>query len=83
MNARQFARAQQKPLGPIRKLIRAVLHAIGVPVTPSQIEEAALLLYRPMLRARDQNYLAVVRYLRDEAPEILVRRCRATTRRWC
>jgi hypothetical protein len=72
VNARQFARAQSKPLGPIRKLIRTVLHAIGVPITPLQIDEAAMMLYRPILRARDENYLAGLRYLWDEAPELAV-----------
>ena len=72
MNARQFARAQSKPLGPIRKLVRAVLHMIGIPITPLQVEETAHLLYRPILRAREENYFAAVRYLREEVPEIIV-----------
>ncbi|MET0992958.1 MAG: hypothetical protein ABWY20_02285 [Mycobacterium sp.] len=71
MNARQFARAQSKPLGPIRKLIRAVLHLIGIPITPLQVDQTAGLLYRPVLRARDENYLAGLLYLRDLAPEIV------------
>jgi hypothetical protein len=71
MNARQFARAQQKPLGPIRKLIRAVLHLLGVPITTGQVEETAQLLYRPIVRAREQNYLAAVTYLQKAAPEIV------------
>ena len=79
MNARQFARAQSKPLGPVRKLIRAVLHLIGVPITPLQVDEAAVLLYRPILKARDENYLAGLKYLRDEAPEVVAPLPRAYT----
>jgi hypothetical protein len=71
MNARQFARAQSKPLGRIRKLIRAVLHLIGVPITPLQVDDVAMRLYRPILAARDENYLAGLKYLHDVAPEIL------------
>lgn len=69
MNARQYARAQQRPLGPLRKLIRAILHALGVPVTPYQVNEIAIRLYRPTLAARDVNYAAALAYLRTlEAP---------------
>jgi hypothetical protein len=65
VNARQYARAQQRGLGPLRKLIRAVLHAIGVPITPFQINETALRLYRPTLDARELNYATAVKYLTD------------------
>jgi hypothetical protein len=58
-------------MGPIKKLIRAVLHMIGVPTDEEQATAAALLLYHPVLLARDQNYLAVRRYLLDAAPEII------------
>ena len=74
MNAKQFSRAQQKPLGPLRKLIRAVLHAIGIPITPLQIDQTAQMLYRPVLAARNENYVAGLRYLADLElpPEIVV-----------
>jgi hypothetical protein len=65
VNIRQYARLKQKPVGSLRKLIRAVLHAIGVPVTPFQVNETALRLYRPVLTARDHNQAAAVRYLTD------------------
>jgi hypothetical protein len=63
VNVREFARLQARPLGPLRKLIRAVLHALGVPITPFQINETAIRLFRPTLDARDYNYAAAVRYL--------------------
>ena len=56
---------QRRAANPIVRLIRAVLHALGVPLTDPQVEEVALRLYRPVLRARDQTYLATVKYLRD------------------
>jgi hypothetical protein len=65
VNVRQYARAQQRPIGPLRKLIRAVLHAFGVPVTPFQTSEVALRLYRPVLSARDVNYRLAIEYLDD------------------
>jgi hypothetical protein len=65
VNVRQYARAQQRPIGPLRKLIRAVLHALGVPVTPFQTTEVALRLYRPVLGARDVNYGLALDYLDD------------------
>jgi hypothetical protein len=76
MNVRQFAQAQQRPLGPLHKLIRAVLHAIGVPVNDDHVNEVAILLYRPMLHARDLNYTAALRYLHDLDPEIIAPRPR-------
>jgi hypothetical protein len=74
VNVRQYARAQQRPLGLLRKLIRAILHALGVPITPFQVSETALRLYRPVLDARTRNYLAAERYLTDLRlpPEIVV-----------
>jgi hypothetical protein len=65
VNVRQYARLKQRPIGPLRKLIRAVLHALGVPVTPFQVNEVALRLYRPTINARTHNYAAAVRYLID------------------
>jgi hypothetical protein len=72
MNARQFALRQQRPLGPLRKLIRAVLHAFGVPITPLQIDQTAQMLYRPILTARNENYSVGLRYLVDLEPSGIV-----------
>ena len=65
MNTREYARLQQKPLPPLRKLIRAVLHSLGVPVTPEQTNEVALRLWRPTVVARRANYHTSVRYIAD------------------
>jgi hypothetical protein len=65
VNIGQYARAQARPLGPLRKLVRALLHTFGVPITPFQISEVALRLYRPVLNARASNYAIATRYLDD------------------
>lgn len=65
MNTREYARLQQRPLPPLRKLIRRVLHLIGVPLSEKQTEDAALLLWRPIIAARTQNHLSAVRYIRE------------------
>jgi hypothetical protein len=49
----------------MRKLIRAVLHALGLPVTPQQQYETAVRIHRPMLTARYENYRAGQAYLVD------------------
>lgn len=78
MNTREYARAQQRPLGPLRKLIRAILHSLGVPVTPLQVEEVAIRLYRPVLAARDANYGVALAYLATQnlPPTLMVPRPR-------
>lgn len=68
MNMREYARAQQRPVRPLQKLVRAVLHALGVPVTPVQVHDVAIRLYRPTLDARDYNYRAAVAYLQPQLP---------------
>jgi hypothetical protein len=72
VNVREYAQAQQRPLGPLHKLIRAVLHALGVPVTDDHVNEVAIRLYRPLLHARDLNYAAALTYLRDLDPDLVV-----------
>lgn len=66
MNVREYALLKQRPVSPLRKLIRAVLHALGVPVTPYQFEQTALRLYRPVVIARGRNHAAAMRYLLDQ-----------------
>lgn len=63
MNARQYAQAQSRPVTRLQKLIRAVLYALGVPITAGQVNETAIRLYRPVLSARDVNYAAALTYL--------------------
>ena len=65
MNVNEYARLQRRAANPIIKLIRAILHALGVPLTDSQVDEFAIRLYRPVLRARDLTYTATLAYLRD------------------
>lgn len=73
MNIQQYARAKQKPVGPLRKLVRAVLYALGVPVTPFQVNETALRLYRPVVTARDFNHRVATKYLTDlKVPQFVV-----------
>lgn len=66
MNARQYARLQQRPLTPLRKLVRAVLHAFGVPINNAQVADVAMRLYRPILGARDTNYRIAQAYLASQ-----------------
>jgi len=71
VNVREYAKAQQRPLGPLHTLIRAVLHALGVPVTDDHVNEVTIRLYRPTLHARDLNYAAALAYLRDLDPNLV------------
>lgn len=66
MNAKQFRRLQDRALRPIRKLVRALFYAKAVPVTQPQIFDMSLSLYRPLLTARDRNYVAGLAYLQSQ-----------------
>ena len=77
MNTREYSRLQQKPLPPLKKLVRAVLHSLGVPVTPEQVNEVALRLWRPTVSARRVNYGASMRYLADAGMPVNVPAARA------
>ena len=66
MNAKQYRRLQDRALRPLRKLIRAMFYAKAVPVTPPQINEFAIQLYRPVLTARDRSYIAGRAYINSE-----------------
>lgn len=63
MNAEEYRRQQDKALAPILKLIRALLHALGVPVTEPQVEQFATRLYRPTVKVRNQGYAIAGAYL--------------------
>lgn len=66
MNANQYARLQAKALRPLQKLLRAVLHLVGVPTTNAQAADVALRLWRPALVAREANYSAALSYLQSQ-----------------
>lgn len=63
MNAAQFRRLQVKALRPLQRLLRAVLHQQGVPVTPPQATDVAMRLWRPVLTSRQENYRAALAYI--------------------
>ena len=66
MNAAEYRRQQDLALAPLIKLIRALLHALGVPVTAPQVQEFAQHLYRPTVKARDLNYQIATAYLMSQ-----------------
>lgn len=63
MTIAQYARLLATARSPIIKLLRALLHALGVPLTDQQVYEFTIRLYRPMLAARDNNHRAALAYL--------------------
>ena len=63
MNVNQYRRLKMRALRPLQKLIRAVLHSSGVPVTNTQATDVAIQLWRPTLTARETNYNAALAYL--------------------
>jgi hypothetical protein len=66
VNAAEYRRQQNLALVPLMKLIRALLHSLGVPVTDAQTQEFATRLYRPTVKARDLNYGIARAYLASQ-----------------
>jgi hypothetical protein len=72
MDIATYSRSQDAAWRPVRRLIRALLHLLGVPVTDPQRQDFAVRLYRPLVDARDLNFLITRNYLAAAAPEIAI-----------
>lgn len=58
-----YRQAQDAALKPLLEAVKRIVRAYGVPVTPVQQAQFALLLLRPTRTARSRNYTAAIRYL--------------------
>lgn len=58
-----YRKAQDAALKPLLDAVKRLIRAYGVPVTPAQQAQFALLLLRPTRTARGRNFDAAVRYL--------------------